>query len=214
MKQCSVCLNIKDRPSKTWHANNVCEPCFRKSKRQYVSKKCTSCSEEIGKNSRSMLCNDCNKVSKIAEWSSCPNCQCDLRSDNKTGYCNKCARVFHKDTKQKINSKYKDRMSNDIHFRLKILLRKRLNAALKNNQKTGSAVKDLGCSIFEFKNYLEARFQPGMNWENQEQWHIDHIKPLSSFDLSNYEQLKIAAHYTNIQPLWAKDNLIKGAKHV
>ena len=73
----------------------------------------------------------------------------------------------------------------------------------------------IGCSISELKKHLEAQFQPGMTWENRGNtgWHIDHIKPKSSFDLSDPEQQKACFHYTNLQPLWEADNLKKGAKH-
>jgi len=103
----------------------------------------------------------------------------------------------------------------DIKFRLKKQLRSRLGAAIKNNQKTGSAIKDLGCSIEELKLYLESKFLPGMAWYNWSRigWHIDHIRPLNSFDLTDPEQFKVACHYTNLQPLWAKDNLRKGSKY-
>lgn len=91
-------------------------------------------------------------------------------------------------------------------------LRVRLNMALKKNHKSGSAVRDLGCSINEFKAYLESKFQTGMTWDNwsRKGWHIDHIKPLSSFDLTDPQQLKEACHYTNMQPMWWQDNLSKG----
>jgi hypothetical protein len=88
-------------------------------------------------------------------------------------------------------------------------LRKRLNFAIKNNQKSGSAVKDLGCTVQELKIYLESKFTEGMSWDNYGKWHIDHIIPLNSFDLSDLEQLKKACHYTNLQPLWAEANLAK-----
>ena len=80
----------------------------------------------------------------------------------------------------------------------------------------GSAVRDLGCSVEELKRHLEKQFQPKMNWENYGLygWHIDHIKPLVNFDLTNREQFLEACHYTNLQPLWAEDNLSKGAKCV
>lgn len=95
-------------------------------------------------------------------------------------------------------------------------LRVRLNLALKANQKQGSAVEDLGCSVVELKNYLESKFQPGMTWDNwsRDGWHIDHVRPLASFDLTSREQLLKACHYTNLQPLWAKDNLSKGDSDV
>jgi hypothetical protein len=86
-----------------------------------------------------------------------------------------------------------------------------LNAALRGNFKSGSAVHDLGCSIADLKTYLENKFTENMTWDNYGDWHIDHILPLDSFNLTDREQFKQAVHYTNLQPLWAQDNLIKGA---
>jgi len=93
-------------------------------------------------------------------------------------------------------------------------LRARLAQAIKNFNKAGSAIRDLGCSIEFLKTYLESKFQPGMTWENHTKygWHIDHIVPLITFDLTDREQFLKACHYTNLQPLWAKDNLKKGRK--
>lgn len=91
-------------------------------------------------------------------------------------------------------------------------LRRRLNNALKNKQKSGSAIKDLGCTIVEFMIHIESKFQLGMSWDNYGKWHIDHIKPLSKFDLTKRAELLEACHYSNLQPLWAKDNLSKGSK--
>lgn len=102
----------------------------------------------------------------------------------------------------------------DINFKLKMNLRSRINSVLKGKIKSGSAVRDLGCSIEELKQHLENQFQDGMTWENHGKWHIDHIKPLSLFDLTNRKEFLEACHYTNLQPLWAKDNLQKGDKYV
>jgi len=102
----------------------------------------------------------------------------------------------------------------DINFKLACYLRSRLVAAVKNNQKSGSAVRDLGCSIPELKTHLESKFQEGMSWENwsPDGWHIDHIIPLDSFDLQDREEFLKANNYTNLNPLWAKENLSKGNK--
>lgn len=99
-------------------------------------------------------------------------------------------------------------------FYLRSILRRRLGRALKNKQKAGSAVRDLGCSIADLTTYLEKQFLPNMTWDNWglKGWHIDHIKPLASFDLSDRTQFLQACHYTNLRPLWATDNLRKGAK--
>jgi hypothetical protein len=109
-----------------------------------------------------------------------------------------------------------NRLKKDIQFRLRFVLRSRMRAALKDNAKSGSSVENLGCSIPELKAYLESRFQPGMTWQNWSVhgWHIDHKKPLSSFDLTDPEQFRQAVHYTNLQPLWAIENILKGNKEL
>ncbi len=71
----------------------------------------------------------------------------------------------------------------------------------------------LGCSIPNYKIYLERQFEKGMTWKNHGKWHIDHIRPCASFDLTREsEQLK-CFNYKNTQPLWAIDNLIKNDKY-
>jgi hypothetical protein len=84
-------------------------------------------------------------------------------------------------------------------------LRNRINCSLKGLEKSESTKKLLGCTIEFFKEYLESKFTKGMTWENRGLygWHIDHIKPCCSFDLSDPEQQKVCFHYTNLQPLWA-----------
>ena len=96
------------------------------------------------------------------------------------------------------------------------LLRNRLNRALKEKQslKVGNTFNLLGTDIQGIKRHLEKQFQSGMTWDNRGfyTWHIDHIKPLASFDLTKPEEQRKAFHYTNLQPLWMKDNLSKGAR--
>jgi hypothetical protein len=111
-----------------------------------------------------------------------------------------------------VASKRRDRYWSDDNFRLTCVLRSRLNAAIKSSAKSGSAVKNLGCSIEELKLHLESKFDDKMAWSNYGRfgWHIDHREPLTGFDLSDPDQLKDACHYTNLQPLWWRENIIKG----
>ena len=116
----------------------------------------------------------------------------------------------------------KERLATDVNFKLSLNLRNRLRTAINNNQKTGSAVRDLGCTIDELKAHLEKKFyshpETGeeMTWENHGLygWHIDHIKPLSLFNLENRNELIEAVHFKNLQPLWRLDNIKKGAKFI
>jgi hypothetical protein len=107
------------------------------------------------------------------------------------------------------NTYNKDRYAADPNYRLAVLIRNRLNEALFGHRKNGSAVRDLGCTLDEFRVYIEARFAPGMSWANHGEWHLDHVRELALFDLTEREQLLQACHYTNYQPLWEADNLAK-----
>jgi len=82
----------------------------------------------------------------------------------------------------------------------------------KGGSKSGSILEALPYSIEELKIHLESKFQPGMTWENYGEWHIDHVVPLAKFDLLNREELLKACNYTNLQPLWAIDNIKKRDK--
>ena len=81
-------------------------------------------------------------------------------------------------------------------------------------QKSDRTIKLLGCSFSELVSYLERQFKEGMSWDNygRQGWHMDHIVPCAAFDLTDPDQQKKCFHYTNLQPLWAKDNLEKGPR--
>lgn len=131
-------------------------------------------------------------------------------SNNREAELEKRKVYFNKHRQERYAYTNNKRKTN-INYRLSCQLRIRLNIALRNKQKRGSAVDDLGCSIEFLKQYLEAQFQPGMTWENWSMtgWHIDHIRPLCTFDLTVKEQLLEAVNFKNLRPLWAKENLSK-----
>jgi hypothetical protein len=126
-------------------------------------------------------------------------------------YLNDRKRQYRLENKDIICQQRKARRGNDINHRLRCDLRSRTGHAIRRGEKSGSAVRDLGCTIAELKTYLESKFLLGMSWGNWSQhgWHIDHILPLSSFDLTDRSEFLKACHYTNLQPLWAEDNLKK-----
>jgi hypothetical protein len=107
---------------------------------------------------------------------------------------------------------HRTRMIYDVQYILKKLLRSRLNRVMKGVSKADTTLALLGITLDEFKIHLESQFKAGMTWENQGKWHIDHIKPCAAFDLTDIPQQKQCFHYTNLQPLWAVDNLKKGSK--
>jgi len=106
----------------------------------------------------------------------------------------------------------KNRRLNDVNFAFLQNIRKRIWSVLKGYTKTDNTKNIIGCSLEELKQYISSKFVYGMNFDNYGKWHLDHIKPCASFDLSKPEEQQKCFHYTNLQPLWAKDNLTKGAK--
>lgn len=131
------------------------------------------------------------------------------RSINKEKVSDQRRKKYLKNKEKEYTYHYNRRKTN-INYYLRCILRTRISNFLKGvGEKQGSAVKDLGCSIEEFKLHLESKFIEGMSWENKGKWHVDHIIPLCKFDLSKRDDFLKACHYTNMQPLWAIDNLRK-----
>lgn len=100
------------------------------------------------------------------------------------------------------------------HVRIADSCRTRINTAIKlyNLNKTKHSIEYLGCDIDFLIEYLQSKFKEGMTWDNYGEWHIDHILPCCSFDLTKQEEVDKCFHYTNLQPLWAQDNLSKASK--
>lgn len=127
-------------------------------------------------------------------------------------YCKK----YYQLHKKEHNAYSLHRKKTDINYKISSILRNRVNKIIKRNQRSGSAVRDLGCSVEDLKIWLEQQFEPGMTWENYGQgegkWNIDHIFPLSKADLTDRKQFLKVCHWFNLRPLWEKDNLAKGNK--
>lgn len=105
----------------------------------------------------------------------------------------------------------------DINYKLRVLLRSRLQKALLPGgaKKSGSTEKLLGCPLWHLMAHFDFLFKPGMTWANHGPvWHIDHIKPCAKFDLTDPEQQKACFHWTNLQPLFAEENLRKSDHYV
>lgn len=126
--------------------------------------------------------------------------------------------------KQEYDKKYKilnrnkrnvyeiNRRKNDLKYKILCNLRTRINSALKRNSKKGKTLELLGCDITFLRTYLKNLFAEDMSWNNYGKWEIDHIIPCSFFNLSKQAEQQKCFHYTNLQPLWKKDNLEKRDK--
>jgi len=106
----------------------------------------------------------------------------------------------------------KNRLKVDPAYKLLCNLRRRLGHAVKGNTKSASTMKLIGCTMEFLQAHLENQFTEGMTWDNQGEWHVDHIMPCASFDLSKEENQRECFNYKNLQPLWAEDNLKKSSK--
>jgi len=114
--------------------------------------------------------------------------------------------------KKRVNSL--KRYHNDPNYKIKHTIRRAVLSALKGRDKSQSTLDFLGCSIEYLWEHLESKFTVGMTKQNHGRygWHVDHKIPCASFDLTCPVQQSACFHYSNLQPLWARDNLKKGAK--
>lgn len=117
---------------------------------------------------------------------------------------------------KKYHRNYKfNKEKTNVEFKLVNRLRTRIYLACKSKKAKNNFKFNeyIGCSILDLKNHLQSKFKLGMSWKNYGKWHVDHIRPCSSFDLSNKKDQQMCFHYKNLQPLWAIDNIQKGDKY-
>lgn len=176
-------------------------------------------------------CKACKKLLELDLFYKHKECAKGVRSE-----CKKCwdkkTKKYYDSNKEKIQS-YKanwhlenklnperiekrrayerNKWKTDLKFKLHKLLRYSIRRALKKRIKTSSSLKIIGCSLEKAISHIESLFKDGMTWENHGQWHIDHIKPLSL--AKNKKEAEKLCHYTNLQPLWAVENIKKGATY-
>ena len=103
------------------------------------------------------------------------------------------------------NNKY----ASSAAYRTKAMIRARIREVLKKGGKSESTIKYIGCTIEQLMCHLEKQFDEYMTWQNQGHWHIDHKIPCNAFDTSNIAEATAMWHYKNLQPMWAKDNILK-----
>jgi hypothetical protein len=107
------------------------------------------------------------------------------------------------------------RYATDPVYKLKVKLRNAVSRAVKYGWKKDTpSMQLLGCDAPTLKKVIECQFEPGMTWENhgKKGWHVDHIRPIASFDFTNPDEILVAMHYSNLQPMWWKENNFKRAK--
>jgi hypothetical protein len=131
---------------------------------------------------------------------------------------NEKQRLYSYENKEQIKEYFNmyrtKRYNEDTAFRILECLRGRVRWAINHGSKSASTVELVGCTVEVLRDHLESQFTEGMTWDNHsyEGWHMDHIRPCASFDMEDPIQQKECWHYTNLQPLWAFDNMSKGSK--
>jgi hypothetical protein len=120
----------------------------------------------------------------------------------------------HRSNGKKYMLRTKKRRKEDPMFRIRGNLSSRVCSALKaaGTRKSEKTKELIGCSIEDLKAHLESKFVEDMTWENYGKWHLDHIKPCATFNLIDVEEQRKCFHWTNLQPLWAIDNLRKSSR--
>ena len=216
MKTCLACNNqfeydmFGKHPGSKDGFRNTCKKCTKMNvvkitRPPEIIVTCISCKEE----KQYMLFAKGTNTCKI-----CRNeCDREKRSKNREEYIKRESEWRNKN-RDIINTKRRERdqkrRDSEPSYRIRHNLSTRLYLAV--TKKIGKTSEIVGCSLEELMSHLESKFTDGMEWDNYGEWHIDHIKPCSSFNLEEPHEQMTCFHWSNLQPLWAKDNLRKGAR--
>jgi len=200
--------------------SNYCKDCRRLNDKE--RKLNTSQTHVIVDETKSKTCVTCNLIKSFVEF------RVNRKSNDKLSHiCLQCLpknnwtkekqheseKKYRTNNPDKMKEKYR-RQGQKINRRIRDSLNHRISCALisNNNKKNKKTIEYIGCSIHFCKKWIEFQFKENMTWDNYGQWHLDHVKPCSSFDLSQIEQTKECFCWKNLQPLWKIDNLTKSDK--
>lgn len=214
MKTCKRCNNKyefemfgKNITAKDGY-RNICKQCTKNALKTTdinIIITCTKCGKDkeyINFIKHTKICRSCRNKTII-----------EKRNQDRENY-NRTQREWRSQNKDAINSKKrireKERRDTDPVYRLRHNLSTRLYMAVQ--YKSCKTMDLTGCCLEDLKKHLESKFTDDMSWENYGDRHIDHIRPCASFNLEDNEEQKKCFHWTNLQPLWAKDNMSKGCK--
>jgi len=224
MKICTLCL--EEKPLTEFH--------FRKDRNKHVAR-CKKCSydkeyqkkyrqtykDKIRKASKEHYHKNQEKISRYFKRRYQENKEFyneyskKWYKENKKHH-NDLTRDYYIKNKEKIYEKVKERLLTDVGFKIKKNLSRRLNAALKGQDKSNKTTELLGCSVDFFLKHIESQFEEGMSWDNygntKDSWSLDHIKPCTAFDLQNESEQRECCHYTNLRPMWHIENIKKSNK--
>ena len=240
LKKCSMCGDIKEfsyfhksNKAKSGRASR-CKECTKKTyKYNYVNKprELTHLQRENLELEKSGLkkCSKCGEIKKVSMFylkitglspyeSRCKKCVFEIskkNSDKNKDKKKKYDKLYVKKNLNKIKKRQNNKYNNDLQYKMQCVLRNRLNKhlKLKSTEKRNKTLDYLGCSINNFCKHIESKFDKHMNWENHGNYcHLDHIFPLSKADMAKESEIKKVMHWSNFQPLEAKENISKGAK--
>nr|WQM87186.1 endonuclease VII [Marseillevirus cajuinensis] len=227
-KRCSKCkeeLDIscfsKDKAKKSGKASQ-CKKCMSAVDEYDVPEKklCRGCGLELD-----ISCFFKDKTKTTGHSSRCKVCS----SSNKEALKRARKKYFESEKGKKNREEYRERTKDvsreknrlwakekrrtDPSFRIKCSLRSRLNKSVQRGSKSASTLELLGCTIPELKEHISKQLPEGIFWEDHgKKFELDHIVPVSAFDLLDPIQQRVCFHYTNLQPLSRKENSKKGAK--
>ena len=174
---------------------------------------CKVCQAEYMKQRREADKQDHPKVCTVA-WG-CGKLLPGKSFNKGQNYCKECFKKKQRTPEyhEIVNARHRKRYKEDPQFRHQCRLRELVRRSFKGTQKDKCTEECLGCTFKESQNWLEAQFLPGMTRDHKDVV-VDHMIPLRSFDLSDPEERRKSCHYTNLQPLWAKDNGAKSDKEI
>ena len=175
---------------------------------------CKECQAERFKQRRENDKQDKPKVC-TGKWS-CGKLLHGDQFDKGRNFCKECDKKRKRtpEARETRNAHLKKRRKEDPQYAMRCRLRARIKQWLKGKNKSAHTMELVGCLVEICMLWIESQFLPGMTWENQHLWHIDHMKPLDSFDALDPEEQRKACHYTNLQPLWGPENMRKSNKEI